>query len=182
MILDDQGNFGQGESKPAILVVPVVVRPVNHAPSVVMPTILHTDEDVLLQLDANLVDVFDADVRDYVSVNLSVATGGLVQLSPQEAVSFKQLVASYLLQEGNQVHQIILCIFVVVIIVIVCFNVTINCFLCLFCSCRRQCGTRCYQWCHSFLPIQPRDLLCAVAGHTVYSTYCTVVVVLCAPC
>lgn len=87
----------EGESyKPATVTIPVIVRPTNHAPTVSTPIALSTSEDELLSLSGLMVD--DVDVRDTVTVTVSVASGGLIQLSAHEVQPFKQSLKAYLVQ------------------------------------------------------------------------------------
>lgn len=100
VVLEELHNpLRQGEvslHKPATVTIPVIVRPTNHAPTVTTPIALSTSEDELLSLAGLSVD--DVDVRDTVTVTVSVASGGLVQLSSNEVQPFKQALKSYLVQ------------------------------------------------------------------------------------
>ena len=94
MVLNDLGSVGAGESKTSSVTVPVIVRPTNHAPVIVTPAALNTAEDQLLTLAG--IEVSDVDARDTVTVNVSVASGGLVQLPANQVLLFKQSLHSFL--------------------------------------------------------------------------------------
>ena len=94
--INDNGNTGVGGNKGAAATVPVIVQPVNHAPTILTsPTVVRLLEDQMLQLDASVLDVNDVDLRDTLTVNISVAVGGLLKLSPQLVPSFQQLLSLY---------------------------------------------------------------------------------------
>lgn len=93
MVLSDMGNVG-GENKFSSVTIPVIVRPTNHAPVIQAPQALNTAEDQLLTLAG--IDVSDVDVRDTVTVNVTVATGLLVQLPANQVLLYKQSLHSFL--------------------------------------------------------------------------------------
>ena len=93
IVLDDFGSVGSGGSKATSVTIPVIVRPTNHAPSVSVSAALGVSEDRLLSLAGIL--VADPDPRDTVTVNISVASGGLLQLSPQQLAAFERSLTLY---------------------------------------------------------------------------------------
>lgn len=93
MVLDDLGNTGAGGSKTSSVTIPVIVRPTNHAPSLTLPTALSAAEDTLLSLAA--VQVSDNDPGDTIAVDVTVSSGGLVQLSLLQLERYTELLRSH---------------------------------------------------------------------------------------
>ena len=88
--------MGAGGSKSSSITIPVIVRPTNHAPTLTLPSALGVEEDSLLSLAGCVVS--DSDPRDIVTVNITVSSGGLLQLPAPHYDRYSTSLRKYHLQ------------------------------------------------------------------------------------